>query len=45
MSEEIVIKGKRFSSADRVRADRTDKLYEHIPEGEPLVKIENLNVT
>ena len=45
MSQEILIKGKRFDSKDRVRADRTDKLYEHIPEGEPLVKIENLNVT
>ena len=45
MSEEIVILGKKYSSKDRVRADRTDKLYEDIPEGETLLKIEDLNVT
>jgi len=45
MKQEMVINGKKYDSKDRVRADRTDKLYEHIPAGEPLVKIENLNVT
>ena len=40
----IKIEGKKYSSADRVRADRTDELYKHIPEGETLMKIENLRV-
>jgi len=42
---EMVVEGERYSSKNRVRADRTDKLYENIPEGEPLLKIRNLNVT
>jgi NitT/TauT family transport system ATP-binding protein len=42
---EMVIEGEKYSAKDRVRADRTDALYEDIPEGAPLVKIENLNVT
>ncbi|MCQ2078648.1 MAG: ABC transporter ATP-binding protein [archaeon] len=42
---EMVVNGEKYDAKDRVRADRTDKLYEHIPEGEPLVRIENLNVT
>ncbi|MCQ2070395.1 MAG: ABC transporter ATP-binding protein [archaeon] len=33
------------TSEERVRADRTDKLYEHIPEGSTLLSIEGLNVT
>ncbi|MGN1045211.1 MAG: ABC transporter ATP-binding protein [Candidatus Methanomethylophilaceae archaeon] len=40
----IKIEGKKYSSANRVRADRTDELYKHIPEGETLMKIENLRV-
>ena len=46
MTEEgqIVIKGERFSSKDRVRADRTDEMYADVPEGETLMKIENLTV-
>ncbi len=42
---EMVIEGERYDSKDRVRADRTDQLYADIPQGETLVKIENLNVT
>ena len=46
MSEgKIIVNGPKFRSKDRVRADRTDQMYEHIPEGDTLVKIENLNVT
>lgn len=44
MVEKIKIEGKRYSSADRVRADRTDELYKHIPEGETLMKIDGLRV-
>ena len=44
MSGKIKIEGKRYSSADRVRADRTDELYKHIPEGETLMKIDGLRV-
>ena len=40
----MVIEGKKYNSKDRVRADRTDKLYENIPEGETLVTVDNLNV-
>ena len=43
--EEQVIEGEKYDSDDRVRADHTDLLYADIPEGEPLLKIENLNVT
>lgn len=43
--EEIVVEGEKYSSKDRVRADHTDLLYTDIPEGDPLLKIENLNVT
>ncbi len=42
---EMVIEGAKYSSKDRVRADRTDLLYADIPEGETLVKVENLSVT
>ena len=41
----IVIKGKRYSAKDRVRADRTDELYKDIPEGSPLMNISDLQVT
>ncbi|MBR7123666.1 MAG: hypothetical protein IKC93_02200, partial [Candidatus Methanomethylophilaceae archaeon] len=44
MSEKIKIEGKKYSSADRVRADRTDELYAHIPEGETLMSIDKLRV-
>jgi len=44
MKSEMVIEGKKFSSKDRVRADRTDELYADIPEGETLMKIEGLTV-
>ena len=40
----MVIEGEKYNSSDRVRADRTDQLYADIPEGETLLKIENLNV-
>ncbi len=43
--EEMVIEGEKYSSKDRVRADRTDLLYADIPEGESLVKVDHLNVT
>ena len=43
--QKMVIEGEKYSSRDRVRADRTDKLYEHIPEGDTLVTIKDLNVT
>jgi len=43
--EEIVIEGDKYNSKDRVRADHTDKLYAHIPEGETLLTIKDLNVT
>lgn len=42
---EIVVEGEKYNSKDRVRADRTDLLYKDIPEGEPLVKVRDLNVT
>jgi len=41
----LVVKGDKYDSSDRVRADRTDLLYSHIPEGETLVSIKDLNVT
>lgn len=41
---EIKIEGERFDSKDRVRADRTDELYEDIPEGETLMRIDKLRV-
>ena len=44
MSDQILVKGKKFSSKDRIRADRTDELYADIPEGETLMKIEGLTV-
>ncbi len=40
----IKIEGERFKAKDRVRADRTDELYKDIPEGSPLMKIDNLHV-
>jgi len=43
--EELVIEGQKYDSKDRIRADRTDMLYKDIPEGSPLVKIRDLNVT
>lgn len=46
MAEKIKIKtsGPKPRSKDRVRADRTDELYKDIPEGESLMKIDNLRV-
>ena len=45
MSEpKIKIEGEKFKAKDRVRADRTDELYKDIPEGESLLKIDNLRV-
>ena len=44
MSGKIKIEGKKYSSADRVRADRTDELYAHIPEGDTLMSIDKLRV-
>ena len=41
---EIKIEGKKYDPKDRVRADRTDELYKDIPEGETLMRIENLRV-
>ena len=44
MSEpKIKIEGEKWGK-ERVRADRTDELYKDIPEGEPLLKIDNLRV-
>ena len=40
----IKIEGKRYRAKDRVRADRTDELYKDIPEGSPLMNIDNLHV-
>ena len=40
----IKIEGQKYSSADRVRADRTDELYKHIPEGDTLMTIDGLRV-
>ena len=40
----MVIEGEKYKSKDRVRADRTDKIYEHIPEGDTLVTVRDLNV-
>ncbi len=39
----IKIEGEKWGR-ERTRADRTDELYAHIPEGETLMKIENLRV-
>ena len=44
MDGKIKIEGKKYDSSDRVRADRTDELYKHIPEGETLMKIDGLRV-
>lgn len=44
MSEKIKIEGPKFSTKDRVRADRTDELYKDIPEGQTLMNIESLRV-
>ena len=41
----MVIEGEKYNPKDRVRADRTDLLYKDIPDGSPLVKIRDLNVT
>ena len=44
MSEpKIKIEGEKWGK-ERVRADRTDELYKDIPEGETLLKIDNLRV-
>ncbi len=43
--DKIVVEGEKYKSSDRVRADRTDLLYEDIPEGETLVRINDLSVT
>jgi len=43
--QEIVIEGEKYDPKDRIRADRTDLLYEDIPNGSPLVKVRDLNVT
>ncbi|MBE6527723.1 MAG: ABC transporter ATP-binding protein [Thermoplasmata archaeon] len=43
MTEKIKIEGKKWSK-ERVRADRTDELYAHIPEGETLMSIDDLRV-
>ncbi len=40
----IVTTGPKSKSKDRVRADRTDLLYKDIPEGDTLMKVENLRV-
>lgn len=40
----IKVEGKRFKAKDRVRADRTDELYKDVPEGSPLMEIDNLHV-
>lgn len=46
MSEgKIIVNGPKFRSKDRVRADRTDQMFADIPEGDPLVRIDKLNVT
>lgn len=45
MSEpKIKIEGEKYKAKDRVRADRTDELYKDIPEGQSLLKIEDLRV-
>lgn len=43
-NSKIKIEGEKYRSSDRVRADRTDELYKHIPEGDTLMKIEGLRV-
>lgn len=44
MSEpKIKIEGEKWGK-ERTRADRTDELYSHIPEGETLMKIDKLRV-
>ena len=44
MSEpKIKIEGEKWGK-ERIRADRTDELYKDIPEGEALLKIDNLRV-
>ncbi len=44
---DILIEGKKLKvkSKDRVRANSTDALYEHVREGDTLLTITNLNVT
>ncbi len=45
MSEpKIKISGEKFNKKERVRADRTDELYKDIPEGSPLMAIQDLRV-
>ena len=39
----IKIEGEKWGR-ERVRADRTDELYAHIPEGETLMKIDKLRI-
>lgn len=39
----IKIEGEKWGR-ERVRADRTDELYSHIPEGETLMKIDKLRI-
>ena len=41
---EIITTKPKIKSGNRVRADRTDLLYKDIPEGESLMKIDNLRV-
>lgn len=41
---EIKIEGERYKAKDRVRLDRTDELFKDIPEGSPIMNIENLHV-
>ncbi len=43
MTEKIKVEGKKWGK-DRVRADRTDELYAHIPEGDTLMSINGLRV-
>ena len=43
MAEKIKIEGEKWGR-QRTRADRTDELYAHIPEGETLMKIDKLRV-
>ena len=40
----LVIEGKKHDASDRVRADRTDLLYKDIPDGDVLVRVEDLKV-
>lgn len=43
-NEGIKTEGPKYSSKDRVRADRTDLLYKDIPEGGTLMSIKDLRV-